>query len=86
MDPLDLLNPSLALHFRTFQYYGISILVLLSQQTTYAFVYGSFQMFPFRQNSPLVQKYTSASDRKDFGNIPGSHFLKAFSEVPSHCE
>ena len=43
-------------------------------------------MFPFRQNSPLVQLYISANDKKDFVNIPGSHFLKAFSDVPSHSE
>jgi len=35
------------------------------------------------QNSPLVQLYTPASDYKGFGNIPGSHLVRAFP-VPSH--
>jgi hypothetical protein len=33
----------------------------------------------FLQNSPLVQLYTSVSDCKGVGNIPGSHFMKDFS-------
>jgi len=35
-------------------------------------------------NSPIVQLYTSDCDCKDVGNIPGSHFMKAFSALPSH--
>ena len=31
-----------------------------------------------------MQLYTSASDCKCVGNIPGSHFVKAFSALPSH--
>jgi hypothetical protein len=31
-----------------------------------------------------VQLYTSASSSKDVGNIPGSHFVKAFSALPAH--
>jgi hypothetical protein len=37
----------------------------------------------FLQNSPLVQLYTSDSDCKCIGNIPGSHFMKNFSSLPS---
>jgi len=32
----------------------------------------------------LLQIYTSASDCLGFGNIPGSHFVKAYSALPSH--
>jgi len=35
------------------------------------------------QNTSLVQLYISASDCKSFGNIPGSHFVKDFSALPS---
>jgi len=38
----------------------------------------------FLQNSPHVQLYTCASDGKDVGNIPGIHFVKAFSAPPSY--
>ena len=38
----------------------------------------------FLPNSPLVQPYTSASDCKGVGNIPGSNFVKALSPLPSH--
>ena len=35
----------------------------------------------FLQSILLVQLYTSASDCKGVGNIPGSHFVKAFSAL-----
>ena len=35
----------------------------------------------FLQYSPLVQLHTSASDCKHVGNIPGNHFVKAFSAL-----
>jgi hypothetical protein len=38
----------------------------------------------FLQNSSLVQVHTSAIDRKVVGNIPESHFVKAFSAPSSH--
>jgi len=38
----------------------------------------------FFQNSTLVPIYTSASDCKGVGNIPGNHFMKACSVLPSH--
>jgi len=38
----------------------------------------------FLQNSLLVQLYTSASDFKGVETIPGSHFMKTFSALPSH--
>jgi len=38
----------------------------------------------FLQNSNLVPIYTSASDCKGVENIPGNHFMKAFSVLPSH--
>jgi len=38
----------------------------------------------FLQNSLLVQLYTSDSDCKGIGNIPGSNFVKAFSALPSN--
>jgi hypothetical protein len=38
----------------------------------------------FVQNSPLVHLYSSASDCKGVGNIPGTHFVKAFSALPVH--
>jgi hypothetical protein len=38
----------------------------------------------FLQNSPLAHLYTSAIDCKGVGNIPGTHFVKAFSALPSH--
>ena len=38
------------------------------------------------QNSPLVQQYTSASDCKDAGNIPGSHFVKSFAALLLHSQ
>jgi hypothetical protein len=43
----------------------------------------SFKLY-FHQNNPLVQLYISASDRRGVENIPGSHFVKAFSAPPSH--
>ena len=43
----------------------------------------SFKLY-FLQNSPLVQLYSSASNCKSVGNIPGSHFVKAFSALSSH--
>jgi hypothetical protein len=48
--------------------------------------YNTVQTFKllFLQNSHLVQLYTSASDCKFVGNIPGSHFVKAFSALSSH--
>jgi len=36
----------------------------------------------FLQSSPLLQLYTSASGCNCVGNIPGSHFVKAFSALP----
>jgi hypothetical protein len=38
----------------------------------------------FLWNSRLVQLYTYASSCKGIGNIPGGHFVKAFSALPSH--
>ena len=38
----------------------------------------------FLEHSPHVQLYTGASDGKDVGNIPGSHFVKGFSGPPSY--
>jgi len=32
----------------------------------------------------LVELYASARNCKSVGNIPGSHFVKAFSAIPSH--
>jgi len=43
----------------------------------------SFKLY-LRQISPLVQLNTSASEYKDVGNIPGSHFVRGFSARPSH--
>jgi len=34
--------------------------------------------------SPLFQLYSSDSDCKGIGNIPGSRFVKTFSARPSH--
>jgi hypothetical protein len=36
------------------------------------------------QNSLIVELYTYATDCKDVAKIPESHFVKAFSELPSH--
>jgi hypothetical protein len=38
----------------------------------------------FVQNSSLVQLCTSASDCKGIWNMPGGHFVKALSAIPSH--
>jgi len=38
----------------------------------------------FLPNAPRVQIYTYAGNFKGFGNIPESHFVKAFSALPSH--
>jgi len=38
----------------------------------------------FLQNSPLMQLHRSVSDNKGVGNIPGYHFVKAFSALTSH--
>ena len=38
----------------------------------------------FLHNRLTVQLPTSASDCKFAGNIPGSHFVKSFSALPSH--
>jgi hypothetical protein len=38
----------------------------------------------FLQTSPFVQLSTSTNERKGFENIPGSHFVEAFSAPPSH--
>jgi hypothetical protein len=35
----------------------------------------------FFQNSLIVQIYTPASHYKVIGNIPGSHFVKAFTAI-----
>jgi hypothetical protein len=43
----------------------------------------SFKLY-FLQNSALVQLCTTASDCTGVGNIPGNHFVKAFSALPSH--
>jgi len=40
----------------------------------------------FLPNSHIVQIHTSASDCKCVGNAPGSHFVEAFSALPSHSE
>jgi len=40
----------------------------------------SFKVHLFH-NNPIVQIYTSASQYKVTGNIPGSDFVKAFSSV-----
>jgi len=47
--------------------------------------YKTVQIFKlqFLQNGRLVLLHTSASDYKDVGNIPGSHFVKAFLAIPS---
>ena len=37
----------------------------------------------FLQNGSLLQLHISASDCKHVGNIPGSHFMKYFSALPS---
>jgi len=38
----------------------------------------------FLEHSQHAQLYTCASDGKDVRNIPGSHFVKAFSAPPSY--
>ena len=38
------------------------------------------------QNSPLLQQYTFASECKGAGNIPGSHFVKAFAALLLHSQ
>ena len=43
----------------------------------------SFKLY-LRQNSPLMPLNISASDYKGGGNIPGSHFVSAFSALVSH--
>jgi len=43
----------------------------------------SFKLY-FLQNSPLVYLYISARDSKGAGNIPGTHFVKAFSALQLH--
>ena len=40
----------------------------------------------FLQNVHLVQLRTSASDHEGVRNIPGNHFAKAFSALPSHSQ
>jgi hypothetical protein len=42
----------------------------------------SFKLY-FLHNIPSVTLYASASDCKNVGNIPGNHFVKTFSTVPS---
>jgi hypothetical protein len=37
----------------------------------------------FPQNSALIQIYATPSDCNSVGNIPGSHFVQAFSARPS---
>jgi hypothetical protein len=36
----------------------------------------------FFRNNPLLHMYTSASDCKGVGNIPGSHFVNTFPALP----
>ena len=50
--------------------------------------YKTLQSFKLHclQNSPLVQQYTSATDCKGAGNIPGSHFVKAFAALLLHSQ
>jgi len=43
----------------------------------------SFKLY-FLQNSHLVQLYTSDSNFKGVENIPGNHFVKAFSALLLH--
>jgi len=38
----------------------------------------------FLQNTHFAQLYTSASDCKGVGNIPGNQFVKSFSALLSH--
>jgi hypothetical protein len=38
----------------------------------------------FLQNNFLVELHASARNCKGAGNIPGSHFVKAFTALPSH--
>jgi len=38
----------------------------------------------FLQNNFLLELYASARNCEGVGNIPGSHFVKAFSALPSH--
>jgi hypothetical protein len=45
----------------------------------------SFKLY-FLHNIPLVPLYASASYCKGVGNIPGSHFVKAFSAPPPHSK
>jgi hypothetical protein len=40
----------------------------------------------FLHNISPVQLYISAIDCTDVENIPGNHFVKAFSVLPSHSE
>ena len=39
----------------------------------------------FLQNSLLMQLHYSSSNCKGAGNMAGTHFVKAFSTLPSHC-
>jgi len=40
----------------------------------------------FLENISLVRLYTSVRDCKGVENIHGSHFMKAFSALPSHSK
>jgi len=50
--------------------------------------YKTVQWFKLRclQNISLVQLYNFVSDCWFVGNIPGSHFVQAFSALPSHFD
>jgi hypothetical protein len=40
----------------------------------------------FLENSSIVRLYISASECKGVENFHGSHFMKAFSALPSHSK
>jgi hypothetical protein len=48
--------------------------------------YKTVQLFKlnFLQNNFLVELYASTRNCKGVGNIPGSHFVKAFSALLPH--
>jgi hypothetical protein len=66
-----------------------SLYVVASKRSLIHFISEKYKTVPsfkllFLQNSPLLQLYTSANDCKGVGIVPGSHFMKAFSALPSH--
>jgi len=71
------------------QIHGLIYILVASKCSRNQSVYETYKTLGlfklhFLRNSPHMQLYTSASGCKYAGNIPGNHFVKSSSALPSH--